>query len=213
MSASGNRSWSENDPLEAAPLASRDGFYRFLRWSHILSSVLREILEDRFLGEVSPHRLTRAQFCCLKLTALNADVQVGELATCLGVSAAASSKNIDKLERLGLVRRESSAEDRRVCLLSATREGRQLVREYEGLKAERIAPVVNAVGAERLEELCDVLEQICVGLLREEHPLRGPCLRCAGYYHANCGVASVQGLCALRCRRETTENAPSTGLT
>ena len=71
-------------------------FYRFLRYGHVLSSLLREFLEEDFLRKVCPHRLTRSQFCFLKLIATNSAIQVGELARSLGVSAAASSKNVDK---------------------------------------------------------------------------------------------------------------------
>ena len=68
--------------------------------------------DERFLNEVSPHPLTRAQFCFLKLIALNPDLQVGEVARFLGVSSAAGSKNVDKLERYGLVNRGGSPGER-----------------------------------------------------------------------------------------------------
>ncbi len=110
-------------------------FYRFLRSGHVLRSILREFLEEGFLNRVCRHRLTRSQFCFLKLITANTDLQVGELARCLGVSPAASSKNLDRLERLGLVYREASDQDRRAILLKATVEGEELVHEYERLKA------------------------------------------------------------------------------
>ncbi len=65
-----------------------DQFYRFLRSGHVLRSLLREFLEEDFLRQVCSHRLTRSQFCFLKLIAANADLQVGELARSIGVSAA-----------------------------------------------------------------------------------------------------------------------------
>ena len=118
---------------EAGP-NGRDGFLRFLRYSHILSSVLREFLEEKFLNEIEPKTLTRSQFCFLKLIALNTDLQVGEAARCIGVSPAACSKSIDKLEQLGLVSRETSPDDRRATLLSASNRGMNLVREFEQKK-------------------------------------------------------------------------------
>ena len=179
-----------------------EGFFRFLRYGHILSAVLREILEEKFLRQLSTHSLTRAQFCFLKLIALNADLQVGEAARCIGVSAAACSKNIDKLERLGLVVRGSSPDDRRATLLTASEEGLALVHEYEGLKASWVAPVIGGLGDERATQLCELLEEVCIGLLKHEKSGRtGPCLRCAGYYHADCSVGRVEGGCALQLGR------------
>jgi len=185
----------------ADPSVPDAAFYRFLRYGHILSSLLREFLESDFLEQFCPHKLTRSQFCFLKLIAANSDLQVGELARCLGVSPAASSKNLDRLEELGLVVRETSSEDRRATLLSASDAGRQLVREFERLKAERLAPAVRELGEERTEEFCELLREVCLGLLERTTVADSPCLRCAGYYRPNCVVEELQGECALKPRR------------
>lgn len=178
-----------------------DQFYRFLRYGHVLRSLLREFLEEDFLGQICPHRLTRSQFCFLKLITANADLQVGELARSIGVSAAAASKNLDKLERLGLVTREASSEDRRAILLSASSEGRELVGEYERHKAERLTPVIDALGVEKTRTLCDLLEEVCSGMLAGVEKPRETCLRCAGYYRPDCAFEKFQGECALKPRR------------
>ena len=178
-----------------------DGFYRFLRYGHILSSLLREFLETSFLEQLCRHRLTRNQFCSLKLIASNADIQIGELAWSLGISPAAGSKNIDRLEEFGLVVRETSPADRRVILLSASREGRRLVAEFERLKAARLAPVIEELGEERTDELCELLQDVCLKLLETNSNPGAPCMRCAGYYREDCAVEELQGDCALKPRR------------
>ena len=178
-----------------------DDFYRFLRSGHVLRSLLREFLEEGFLDRVCRRRLTRSQFCFLKLITANSDLQVGELARCLGVSPAASSKNLDRLERLGLVYRETSDQDRRAILLKATAEGAELVRDYERLKAAQLAPVIDSLGREKTEVLCDLLEEVCAGMLAQAEVPRETCMRCAGYYRPNCSFEKLQGECALRPRR------------
>jgi DNA-binding MarR family transcriptional regulator len=178
-----------------------EGFYRFLRYGHILSSLLREFLETSFLDQLVPFRLTRSQFCFLKLIAANTDLQVGELAWSLGVSPASSSKNIDRLEELGLVVRETSPTDRRATLLSASSAGRNLVCEFERLKAARLAPVIAELGEEKTAELCDLLQDVCLKLLEQHAVPDAPCLRCAGYFRQDCAVEELQGECALKPRR------------
>jgi DNA-binding MarR family transcriptional regulator len=185
-----------------------DDFYRFLRSGHVLRSILREFLEEGFLNRVCRHRLTRSQFCFLKLITANTDLQVGELARCLGVSPAASSKNLDRLERLGLVCRETSDQDRRAILLNATEEGEELVRDYERLKAAQLAPVIDSLGQEKTEMLCDLLEEVCGGMLARAEIPRETCLRCAGYYRPNCSFEKLQGECALRPRQRRKEERP-----
>lgn len=185
----------------AEPSLPGGEFYRFLRYGHILSSLLREFLESSFLEQLCPHRLTRSQFCFLKLIAANSELQVGELARCLGVSPAASSKNLDRLEELGLVVRETSPEDRRAILLSASEDGRKLVLDFERLKAERLAPAVERLGPERTEAFCDLLREVCLGMLERSTVADTPCMRCAGYYRPDCVVEELQGECALRPKR------------
>lgn len=177
------------------------GFYRFLRYGHILSSLLREFLESSFLDQLSPYGLTRSQFCFLKLIAGNSELQVCELARYLGVSPAASSKNLDRLEDLGLVVRETSPEDRRATLISTSPQGRRLVVEFERLKAAQLAPVIEELGVDDTEELCNLLERVCLGLLERHTVPDAPCMRCAGYYRPNCVLEELQGDCALKPRR------------
>lgn len=185
----------------AEPQPPTAEFYRFLRYGHILSSLLREFLESSFLDQLIPYNLTQSQFCFLKLIAGNTDLQVGELARSLGVSPAASSKNLDRLEELGLVTREMSPTDRRAILLSASPHGRRLVDEYERLKAARLAPVIEELGEERATELCDLLQDVCLRLLERNAVPGAPCMRCAGYYRKDCAVEELQGECALKPKR------------
>jgi len=191
---------AQTAPVADSP-SSGAGFYRFLRYGHILSSLLREFLESSFLDQLSPYSLSRSQFCFLKLIAGNSELQVCELARCLGVSPAASSKNLDRLEELGLVVREPSTEDRRATLLSVSREGRLLVDEFERLKASQLAPVIEELGEDRTEAFCDLLRDVCLGVLERTTVADAPCLRCAGYYRPNCVVEELQGECALKPRR------------
>jgi len=185
-----------------------DEFYRFLRSGHVLRSLLREFLEEGFLHRVCRPRLTRSQFCFLKLITANTDLQVGELARCLGVSPAASSKNLDRLEKLGLVGREASDKDRRAILLKATRDGERLVHKYERHKAAHLAPVIDSLGPEKTELLCALLEEVCGEMLARAAIPRETCLRCAGYYRPNCLFEKFQGECALRPRLQGSEEQP-----
>jgi DNA-binding MarR family transcriptional regulator len=200
MSIGDDRIDSLDGPADAG--VPSDHFYRFLRSGHVLRSLLREFLEEDFLHRVPPHRLTRSQFCFLKLIAAKSDLKVGELARALGVSPAASSKNLNRLERLGLVYRESSVHDRRITTLRASTMGKTLVRTYESLKAAHLAPVIEKLGQEKTELLCDLLEEVCGGVLERAERPRETCMRCAGYYLPDCSFEQFQGECAMRPREE-----------
>ena len=61
-----------------------DGFFRFLRQSHIFSSAVREVLETKLLRESTPMPLTISQFHLLKLMLIDGKHQVGKVADFLG---------------------------------------------------------------------------------------------------------------------------------
>jgi DNA-binding MarR family transcriptional regulator len=199
---------SGQSPLEPERL------HRLLRYSHVFAAAVREVLEVKYLSEVSTHSLTLPQFHLLKLISINGHHQVGEVAEFLGVSSPAASKNIDKLERLRLVTRTTSPGDRRAILLSASPRGRRLVRQYETLKARRLTPVLNRFRSEEIDQLARLLERFSVLLFDEEKSEDGFCLRCAAYCEDHCPVGHVLGNCPyekIRSRSRQSEGSRASG--
>jgi DNA-binding MarR family transcriptional regulator len=202
---------SSRDVHSPHELGTHAEFSRLIRFSHIFASAVREILESNLIKEVCSAPVTVSQFHILKVMALNGSHQVGELADFLGVSPPAATKNIDKLERLGFLRRSSSPGDRRVTLLSVSPAGRRLVREYEQIKAARLAPVLDTFADEEIELLASLLEKFSVNLLEHEKSRRESCLRCDAYIVNDCPVGHVRGGCPYqmsrvgRSRTEATE--------
>jgi DNA-binding MarR family transcriptional regulator len=186
---------------EPVPVRARQ-LHNLLRLSHIFSSVVREILEAKLLAETSTLPLTVSQFHILKLMTLNGHHQAGELAEFLGVSAPAATKNIDKLERFGLIVRSPSPDDRRATILSASQKGRRLVEKYEELKATRLYPILEQFDSEEIDHLSELLERFSVSLLQHEKTSRGFCLRCAAYIETGCPVGHVRGGCPYDELRE-----------
>jgi DNA-binding MarR family transcriptional regulator len=175
--------------------------FELLRYSHIFASVVREILEIKLLNEVSPNTLTLSQFHLLKLISLNGKHKVGQVAEFLGVSAPAATKNIDKLEGLGLVSRQQSKGDRRATLLSSSAKGRRLVKKYEKLKAERLAPVLEAFSTDELDQLAHLLERFSLVLLHAEDSGEDLCFRCSAYFEDQCPVTHLREGCPYQKAR------------
>jgi DNA-binding MarR family transcriptional regulator len=191
-------------PIGGKPRSAENGddSARLLRLSHIFSSAVREILELGLLQEVSPHPLTLSQFHVLRLMSFNAVHQLGEVAEFLGVSPPAATKNIDKLERYGLVVRKPSEADRRATELSVSAKGRRLVKAYEQLKADRLIPVFGEFCSEEIGQLATLLERFSVSLLQLATPDSDFCLRCAAYIESGCPVGDVRGGCPFERARE-----------
>ncbi|MGB6853341.1 MAG: MarR family winged helix-turn-helix transcriptional regulator [Thermoanaerobaculia bacterium] len=183
--------------------------FELLRYSHIFASVVREILEIKLLNEVCPNSLTLSQFHLLKLISLNGKHQVGQIADFLGVSPPAATKNIDKLQGLGLVFRRQSKGDRRATLLTSSAKGRRLVEKYENLKAERLAPVLKAFNAEELDQLAHLLERFSLVLIHAEDSGEGLCFRCSAYFEDECPVTHLREGCPYQKVRGP--RVPATG--
>ena len=194
MPLQGNRR-SSTGPRDAGRLDLDDSQLNLLRFSHIFAAVVRDILEVKFLEESCPHSLTLLQFHLLKVISLNGGYQVGELAGFLGVSPPAATKNIDKLERLGLIVRTPSKGDRRATLLIPSTKGRRLVQKYEELKADRLAPVLADIGPKDLDRLAKLLERFSLSVIKQEDTGDGLCLRCAAYCSEDCSVGQIRGGC------------------
>ncbi len=171
------------------------GYFRFLRCSHIFASAVRETMEEEILRAVTAAPLTSSQFRVLKLMSLNGRHQVREVAELLGVSPPAATKNVDKLERLGLIVRTPFKGDRRVTSLSISPEARRLVRDYDAAKAARLAPLLATLRPVEIEQLCQLLERLSVSLLTERSSGSVCCLRCAAYCESGCPIGRVGGGC------------------
>lgn len=197
-----------NRSMHGAPLAGgaqSGGELRFLfRASHIFASTVKEMLELELLREASPARLTASQYHLLKLACTNGGHPVGQMARFLGVSAPAATKNVDRLERLGLLVRRRPERDRRTLLLTASPEGRALVDRCEQLGDERLRVALHGLGPRRMAAFARSLERLAVSLLRSGGPGDQACLRCAASVVPDCPVSRVRGGCpypALHARR------------
>lgn len=188
------------------PTARWGEFYSLIRQCHVFTSCTRDLLEAGLVADVAPEPLSEAQFHLLRLVALNGSHQVREAAEFLGVSGPAATKNVDKLERLGLVERTTPAADRRTRLLACTPRGLEVVERYEALKERRLAPVLARFSPEELHALGSLLQRFSTALVEEHSEASGLCLRCGAYYEAQCPVDKVRAECTYRRVRVDVED-------
>lgn len=192
-----------SDPHDGNGAQRATLLFQVIRYSHVFASAVHEVLDQRLLREVCPYPLSMTQFHLLRLLAKNGLHQVGEAAGFLGVSAPAATKNIDKLEALGLLVRRPSREDRRAMLLSVSRRGRRLVRAFESLAMRRVTEVCESTSDDELRQLARLLERMSISLFQCAKPDEGFCLRCAAYVEDSCPIRHAVGGCTYQELRET----------
>ncbi len=90
---------------------------------------LQQIAVAVFLQETEAHGLTPVQYASLNQVARTPGIDQRTLARLIGQDTSTTASVLDRLEARGLLRRQTSAEDRRVRLLQVTDEGSALLAE------------------------------------------------------------------------------------
>lgn len=82
-----------------------------------------------------------------------------DLATFIGVGKPTLSRQLQLLERLGLVERRTEAEDRRVVTLQLTEEGARRVRAARAARRRRFRAMLDSWSRDDVETLGDLLHR------------------------------------------------------
>lgn len=91
--------------------------------------------------KTKPGTVTRYQREILHRLSQSNHISIGELATLLGVSSVAATKNVNRLERKRLVKRVFDEMDRRRALVSLTPAGLKVVHELSAQSVHVLASV------------------------------------------------------------------------
>ena len=78
---------------------------------------------------------------------------------------------IDRLEKLGLVKREGSADDRRVKYIAITQKGRDLIKKVEEKYFDNLKQIVWFLDEKDKNELTEIISRLEKGLRRRDDVL------------------------------------------
>jgi DNA-binding MarR family transcriptional regulator len=175
-------------------MATRDAsalIQEFLGSAHIFSSTVRQVVEERVLGDVVGDRLTFQQYKLLRLVAGTDGHSIGEVASFLGVSDAAASKGVDKLVRRRFLHRAEDKTDRRAMHLSLTGQGRCVVEAYEEMRNRKMARLFDAFPAGELRRTAELLDRLSASLVGHGANSEAICLQCGIYFRDKCLVRQL----------------------
>ncbi len=101
-----------------------------------------------------------AQRRCLSLLATCEGATMQELASRLGAKAPAMSQIIDRLVRRGMVERRADSQDRRVCRLHLTLNGRSLIQRARDGQDQKLALALENLDADTRDSLLKGLQAL-----------------------------------------------------
>jgi DNA-binding MarR family transcriptional regulator len=111
----------------------------------------------RRLRSQTPHDLSPSLTSALVTIELRGPISLGELARCERVTPPSVTRMAAALERLGLVRRERDAADRRFARVSLTAEGRRMVQRTRTRKTAYLAKKLRRLDQAELAVLREAL--------------------------------------------------------
>ena len=157
--------------MSASTIAVREkaAVFRMPAFQHALPMLLvraREAMSQRFRAAIHAHGLTEQQWRIIRALEEVTSIEVCELGHRCCMHPASLSRILPHLAALGLVSRTPNTADQRRVAVALTPRGRQL---YESAmpEAERLyAALASDVGAERLEHVCAMLEELLAVLER-----------------------------------------------
>ncbi len=147
-------------PVRTPPRSSHGAVAR-TRTSGTPEDTVAELLDvSRSLVGIAVHSVNAApvditvtQYRLLAVVAAQGTITISEVAELLGVAQSNASRHVDRLERLELVRRVRSQQDRRVVLVDPTDSGREVVDFVTGVRAESIGKVLGTMSARDRERV------------------------------------------------------------
>jgi DNA-binding MarR family transcriptional regulator len=131
---------------------TENGFGNDLVWLSVL-------VQRRYAQICAEHDLTPAQatlLCVIK----DRPQGMGEIAQLLGLAKNALSGLVDRMERRGLVQRESLQRDRRAVTLSTTARGEAIVGVLYADVADRLPDIAGALPDDERRQLADAVARI-----------------------------------------------------
>jgi MarR family transcriptional regulator, 2-MHQ and catechol-resistance regulon repressor len=121
-----------------------------------------KFVDDYVRPRMQKHGLTMTEFSVLMVLWHGGPIPLGELSERILLTGASTTYTVKKLEKRGLIARESRSEDKRVVMGVITEKGRTL--------AKKIAPLHATELAEAMHRLSTVEKKTAAQLLRK---LRG----------------------------------------
>jgi MarR family transcriptional regulator, organic hydroperoxide resistance regulator len=137
--------------------AAQPSLERLRHAVHVLTAAERR-LRGRYQrhGDALSHGHLRALFVLIA----EEEVTAGRLARDAELNPASVTAMVDQLEAQGLVQRRRDEQDRRVCWISLTEQGRSEVAEKEARWSQRLAEAFSDLSDEQLGTASLVLERL-----------------------------------------------------
>jgi MarR family transcriptional regulator, 2-MHQ and catechol-resistance regulon repressor len=127
-----------------------------------------KFVDDYVRPRMQKHGLTMTEFSVLMVLWHGGPTPLGELSERILLTGASTTYTVKKLEKRGLIARESRTEDKRVVMGVITEKGRTLAKKVAPLHATELAEAMHRLSTEEKKTAAKLLRKLR-GLGPDEH--------------------------------------------
>lgn len=157
-----------------------------LRTFKLFCATVAETVLAPAAGELKQYDLTATQYVALRYLRLHERPTGGDMAAGLGISNAAATKLIDRLEGRGLVQRGHDPADRRAMRLELTPQGKRIAAEAADVERDRLKEVLERMPEAQAQSLERSMKAFMKAALTTPEMVNAVCLRCGREHLEDC---------------------------
>ena len=129
------------------------------RYIAIMSEIIKKAMHSQ-TDELAKGKITIPQFLVLHIISRTGAQKMSFLAKEMGVSLPAMSGLINRLHKMGVIRRIYDQADRRIIRVDLTEKGKNLVKQVILQRQKMISDIFSAVRPQEREEFLRILSKI-----------------------------------------------------
>lgn len=160
-----NKRTVPTDPSCKVEFPLPENLVRLRAMSRSLPLALMKAREDVMVGfrpNLNAHAITEQQWRALRSLSYQKEMSVGQLSQSSLISMPSLSRILKTLDSQGFIIRRTEERDLRTARISLTDKGYALVVSVSDQAEKRYVQIVQAFGAEKLERLHELLEDLSV---------------------------------------------------
>jgi MarR family 2-MHQ and catechol resistance regulon transcriptional repressor len=119
-----------------------------------------KFVDDYVRPRMQKHGLTMTEFSVLMVLYHGGPTPLGELSERILLTGASTTYTVKKMEKRGLIVRESRSEDKRIVMGVVTEKGRALARKIAPLHATELAEAMHRLSTEEKKAATELLRKL-----------------------------------------------------
>jgi DNA-binding MarR family transcriptional regulator len=159
---------------------------RAQRLVEVFSRLVAELITNRALREATDGELSRTQFAGLRFIRCHAGCALQDLAAGLDVSHPAALKLFERLNRKGLVKRDTARDDRRRAELRLSPRGEEVLAAIRERQTRCVRHIIDEMPTEAAGRLAPALSAFIYASLDNPEIVERACLQCGREHEPSC---------------------------